>query len=64
MKIKVAKAIEGKTVWCLNRWFAPRLTPSADVVGCPFKHGQKRLATPRELYKCRMFRIEKITSHQ
>jgi len=34
----------------------------AEVAGCTFKDCQVRLATPRELYKCRMFQITTISS--
>ena len=30
------------------------------AMGCTFKDRQVRLATPRELYKCRMFQITTI----
>src|SRR5215831_13744438 len=58
VKIKeIAEAMVGNTVWCCNNWFAPLATPCAEVAGCTFKDRQVRLATPRELYKCRMFQI-------
>ena len=61
MKIKeIAQAMQGNVVWCLNRWFARTVTTCVNVAGCTFKDGEKRLATPRELYKCRTFRIEKV----
>jgi len=63
LKIKeIAEAMVGNTVWCCNKWFAPSTTPCAEVVGCTFKDRQVRLATPRELYKCRMFQITTISS--
>jgi hypothetical protein len=63
VKIKeIAEATVGNTVWCCNNWFAPLATPCAEVAGCTFKDRQVRLATPRELYKCRMFQITTISS--
>ena len=63
VKIKeIAEAMVGNTVWCCNSWFAPLTTPCAEVAGCTFKDRQVRLATPRELYKCRMFQITTISS--
>jgi hypothetical protein len=63
MKIKeIAEAMSGNTVWCRNSWFAPSATPCAEVAGCAFKDCQVRLATPRELYKCRMFKITTVSS--
>jgi hypothetical protein len=63
MKIKeIAEAMSGNTVWCQNGWFAPSATPCAEVAGCAFKDCQVRLATPRELYKCRMFKITTVSS--
>src|SRR5262249_27873920 len=63
VKIKeIAEAMVGNTVWCLNSWFAPQTTPCAEVAGCTFKDCQVRLATPRELYTCRMLQIKTISS--
>src|SRR5215813_15368499 len=63
VKIKaIAEAMVGNTVWCRNSWFAPLTRPCAEVAGCTFKDRQVRLATPCELYKCRMFQITTISS--
>jgi len=63
VKIKeIAEAMLGNTVWCCNRWFARLTTPCAEVAGCTFKDCQVRLATPRELYKCRVFQITTVSS--
>jgi hypothetical protein len=63
VKIKeIAEAMVGNMVWCCNSWFAPVTTPCAEVAECTFKDRQVRLATPRELYKCRMFQITTISS--
>src|SRR5262245_41044311 len=63
VKIKeIAKAMVGNTVWCLNSWFAPLPTPCSEVAGCTFKNCEVRLATPSELYKCRMFQVTTISS--
>jgi len=63
VKIKeIAEAMVGNTVWCCNSWFAPLTTPCAEVARCTFKDRRVRLATPRELYKCRMFQITTISS--
>src|SRR5262245_11766380 len=63
VKIKeIAEAMDGNTVWCCNSWFAPLRTPCAEVAGCTFKDRQVRQATPRELYRCRMFQITTISS--
>src|SRR5262249_48292631 len=59
---EIAEAMAGNMVWCCNTWFAPSTTPCAQVAGCTFKDCQVRLATPRELYKCRMFQITTISS--
>jgi hypothetical protein len=63
VKIKeIAEAMVGNTVWCRNGSFAPLATPCAEVTGCTFKDREVRLATPRELYKCRMFQITTVCS--
>jgi hypothetical protein len=63
MKIKeIEEAMSGNTVWCRNSWFAPSATPCAEVAGCTFKDREVRSATPRELYKCRMFQITTVSS--
>ena len=59
---EIAETVVGNTVWCCNSWFAPLPRPCAEVAGCTFKDRQVRLATPRELYKCRMFQITTISS--
>jgi hypothetical protein len=63
VKIKeIAEAMPGNTVCCRNSSFAPLATPCAEVTGCTFKDREVRLATPRELYKCRMFQITTVCS--
>jgi hypothetical protein len=63
MKIKeIAEAMSGNTVWCCNSWFAPSARPCAEIAGCTFKDREVRSATPRELYKCRMFQITTVSS--
>jgi hypothetical protein len=57
MKIKeIAEVMIGNQVWCRNGWLASVATP-CEKIECTFKNSQRRLATAKELYRCRCFQI-------
>ena len=57
---QIKLAMKGNMVWCRNGEFASEATPCDEVI-CQFKKSQRRLATPAELDKCRMFQITTIS---
>jgi len=55
MKIK-EQAMTNNIVWCVNKYITRHKTSCAKV-SCGFKDCKQRLATARELYRCRVFEI-------
>jgi|AmaraimetFIIA100_FD_contig_121_4550_length_580_multi_2_in_0_out_0_2 hypothetical protein len=57
MKIKeIEQAMTNNIVWCVNKYITRHKTSCAKV-SCGFKDCKQRLATARELYRCRVFEI-------